>query len=210
MNHHSRLHSVFPAPCIFQSKASHPVTALGLACIALGCVSFHFPVQNTATLSKCHESSPPINGHSTRQETTAHQAWKEQLSATVHSCPGWSSQPKATAGAATSSSCPAAVFYNLVCPCTRSQAAKGFADFSHGFLGQRNPGRERNVQIHSRSRKMRSGGCSIEQDWQQNMGRQLSTYKQLCNMPQMSSLSSKPLYDWNLMASGCYSASAQK
>lgn len=68
-----------PPPYMFQNKAAHLVTAPILSCTDLGCVIFHFPVQNTATLSKCHESSPPSNGHLARQETTERQAWKGQL-----------------------------------------------------------------------------------------------------------------------------------
>ena len=73
---------------------------------------------------KCHESSPPSNGHSARQETTERQAGKEQLSLAP-------AGPEATAAAATPGtpsplSSPVAVLCPLIHPCTGSQAAVGF------------------------------------------------------------------------------------
>lgn len=76
---------LWPPPSVFSKHclaSGNPVLSCPvLSCLDLGSVIFHFLVQSTATLSKHHESSTRSNGHSVRQETTAHQAWMEQASA---------------------------------------------------------------------------------------------------------------------------------
>lgn len=73
-----------PPPPHFPQQSLTSCDSPTLSFTALGCALFHFPVRNTATLSKCHESSPRSNGHSARQETLHARprrgSWPPQLS----------------------------------------------------------------------------------------------------------------------------------